>query len=287
VASEVELSVEFRVLGRVEAWVDDHKVDLGPAESAKARCVLVVLLRSPGSLVSADALSYRVWDDPPPGPATRYKYVGWLRSALSPYGVALTSTPEGYVLHVKPDQVDLHRFRRLVTEAHESLRTGTASRAATLLDEALQLWRGPALAGLSGSWAALFRDQLEGERKAASVLRAYADLERGRAGELIAELAEWECENPTDEVITGLRMLALYRCGRRDEALTCYRRAQGRIRSAFDADPGPELQKLARHIQAGDPVPPTGALGADGPRGHGRTRGDRGDFGARRHRRNR
>src|SRR4051812_49277658 len=64
--------MEFCVLGPVEAWADGERIRLGPA---KVRCVLAVLLRTPGVLVTTEALVDRVWDEHPPGPSVRYKYV--------------------------------------------------------------------------------------------------------------------------------------------------------------------------------------------------------------------
>lgn len=85
--------MEFCVLGPVEAWAGGERVALGPA---KVRCVLAVLLRTPGVLVTTEALVDRVWDEHPPGASVRYKYVGLLRAALQPHGVDLLSTGGGY-----------------------------------------------------------------------------------------------------------------------------------------------------------------------------------------------
>ena len=76
--------MQYRLLGPVEVWDGDRRVDLGRAESAKARCVLAALLRDPGELVTSETLAERVWGDNLPGSAVRYKYVGWLRAALAP-----------------------------------------------------------------------------------------------------------------------------------------------------------------------------------------------------------
>src|SRR5205809_637094 len=63
-----------------------------------------------------------------------------LRKAL---GRELVRTREpGYVLDIEPEQVDLHRFERLVAQASEG---GDAELRSELLREALTLWRGPPL----------------------------------------------------------------------------------------------------------------------------------------------
>jgi DNA-binding SARP family transcriptional activator len=260
--------LDFRLLGPVGLWADDQRIGLGPTESAKARCLLAVLLRTPGMLVTTDALVDRVWGDRPPGPAVRYKYVGWLRSALAPYGVALTSRDEGYTLEIDPESVDLHRFRRLHTAARRSLDTpgmGTAA-GSGLLDEALGLWRGPAMAGVSGTWAQSFRDQLELERRDARALWARCELAAGRHEAAVERLADWESEYPADEEIVALRMLALYRHGARTQALDCYDGARQRLRDLVGAQPGADLRTMWRRIRDGDP---TLAAAADGEVSHG------------------
>jgi DNA-binding SARP family transcriptional activator len=241
--------MEFCVLGPVEAWAGGERVALGPA---KVRCVLAVLLRTPGVLVTTEALVDRVWDEHPPGPSVRYKYVGFLRAALQPHGVDLLSTGGGYLLDVDAEQVDLHRFRRLTASARTALARGSLAEAARLLGEGLRLWRGSAVTGLSGSWAELFRSQLEFERRDARLRFACTVLDVGRPSEALEQLTEWEDDYPADEQIIALRMVALYRCGRSTEAVACYQRADRRLRAKFGAGPGPNLRTLFHRIQDRD-----------------------------------
>jgi DNA-binding SARP family transcriptional activator len=253
------MGTEFNLLGEVQVRVDDRAVELAPAHSPKVLCILAVLLRTPGSVVSADSLSDRVWGERLPNPATRYKYVGWLRSALAPHGVPLRNVGGGYMLSVDSSQVDLHRFRALVLAAQRGSRTSEEISALTW--SALSLWRGTALSGLSGSWAELFRDQLERERRDAAVLWAGAEIDLGRHAHVLDQLAEWEAEWPADEEIVALRMLALYRSGKWAWALTCYQRAAERISRRLDMRTGHQLHDLYQRIQARDH-----ALAADGAR---------------------
>jgi DNA-binding SARP family transcriptional activator/Tfp pilus assembly protein PilF len=246
--------VDFRLLGRVEIRIDGQKVDLGPAESPRVRCILAVLLRTPAALVSTEAVISRVWGDSPPGAAVRYKYIGWLRAALAPLGVPLIQRDNGYLLDVSPELVDLHRFRRLAVEAGHARTAGQGAQAVTLLRRALGLWDGQPLAGLGGSWVDLFREQLERERRDAIVAYARASLDLGQHGALAGELAGWQAEYPTDETITELHMLALYRDGQQRLALGCYERARERIRAELAAEPGPALTKLYERVQARDPA---------------------------------
>jgi DNA-binding SARP family transcriptional activator len=241
--------LEFRLLGPVEVWAGNGRVALGRAESAKTRCMLAVLLRTPGALVSTDALIERVWGEQLPGSAVRYKYIGWLRSALAPYGVSLDHQDAGYVLNVDAEQVDLHRFRRLVGQARDA---DEPDKACRVLDEALGLWRGAALAGLSGTWNELFRSQLERERRAARILQARCALKSGAMAQALEWLDEWEADYPTDEEIIGLRVTALHRSGQHTDAQACYLRACRRLRDMLGVSPGSELLALHRRLQGRD-----------------------------------
>ncbi|MZE51676.1 hypothetical protein GTY86_10205, partial [Streptomyces sp. SID5770] len=101
--------------------------------------------------VGPGALIAQVWADADPADgqdrtAALQALVGRLRRALGREAVA--SEPGGYRLAADRDDVDLYRFERLAAEGAAALAVGDAGRAAVLLDEALGLWRGPALADL-------------------------------------------------------------------------------------------------------------------------------------------
>ncbi len=104
--------MDFRLLGPVEAWHDGERRP-GAGRPAKVRCLLAVLLyaRFGGQRGCAHRTGL---GRPATGREVRYKYVGWPRGALAPYGIDLVSRDDGYLLDVEPTQVDLHRFRRLV-----------------------------------------------------------------------------------------------------------------------------------------------------------------------------
>jgi hypothetical protein len=58
----------------------------------------------------------------------------------------LTTRSPGYVIRVEPDELDLHRFERLVDEGRSLLARGLAADPSERLRDALSLWRGSALA---------------------------------------------------------------------------------------------------------------------------------------------
>jgi predicted ATPase/DNA-binding SARP family transcriptional activator len=126
--------------------------------------------------------------------------------------------------------------------------------AADLLRGALDLWRGPALDGLRCAALESAARGLDERRLACLERRIELDLALGRHAELIAELAALAGEHPTREGLIRLRMLALYRSGRRLEALDLYQTTRVRLVERTGLDPHPDLDRLHRAILAGDPA---------------------------------
>jgi DNA-binding SARP family transcriptional activator len=219
--------MEFGILGPLE--VRDGS---GPVRvpGVKERALLVDLLVHAGQVVSADRLIEDLWDDTPPGkPANALQgRVSGLRRALGPGGSKLVVTsPPGYRLAVEPGWVDAARFEGLIAQA-TALTATEPSRAAPLLQEALGLWRGPALAEFADRpWALAAAARLEELRLGALESLAEVRLaagDPGGLGGLVGELEGLVAAHPTRERLRGLLMVALYRSGRQADALGCIRR---------------------------------------------------------------
>jgi DNA-binding SARP family transcriptional activator len=240
------MDVEFRILGPLEVRRDDRPV---PVAGAKERALLAILVLHANEPVTTDRLVDQLWGDAPPATARKSLQVrvAALRRVL-PEGVLLTRGGS-YVLQVGRDQLDLHRFERLVAEGTQSLADGDPAAAAATLREALALWRGPALADLADegfSEPAVAR--LEELRLNALEHRIEAELALGRHAQLIGELTELVAEHPLRERLRGQLMLALYRDGRQAEALDLYRRTRDTFADELGIEPGPALQDLQRAV---------------------------------------
>ena len=244
--------MEFRILGPLEVRDGGSEVALG---GPRPRALLAALLLHPNEVVPAERLVDELWGEDSPdraGAALRVN-VSRLRKAL-PQDVLATRAP-GYVIRVKPDGLDLHRFERLVDEGRSLLARGLAGEASNRLREALALWRGPALADFAyESFAQAAIARLEEIRLAATELRIDADLALGRHDELVGELEALVAEHPLRERLRGCLMTALYRSGRQAEALDAYQEARRALVDELGIDPSPALQELARAILRQDPV---------------------------------
>jgi DNA-binding SARP family transcriptional activator len=151
--------------------------------------------------------------------------------------------------------VDLHRFRRLISEASSPGRVDTERVA--LLRAALDLWRGAALTDISSDWLARMRDSWIKERLDAVALWADGAVRLGRPNEVIGVVRELVAEFPLVEQLTAALMRALAAAGRETEALELFAVTRSRVAEELGADPGQELRAVHEAVLQGriDGVP--------------------------------
>ena len=245
--------MEFRLLGPVEALRDGSRLALG---GAKPRALLALLLLHANEPVSRDRLIEALWGDRPPGTADHSLdvQISRLRKAFEPDELLLTR-PGGYVLEVEPEQVDVHRFERLLEEGRRANADGKPAEALEALEAALALWRGGALADLEyETFARPEIDRLEELRLVATEERIDAELALGRQGPVIPELEALVSKHPLRERLRGQLMLALYRSGRQAEALRVYGDTRKRLVDDLGIEPGQALKELEQAILRQDPA---------------------------------
>lgn len=249
--------MEFKLLGPVEVRQDAMQIPLPARE--KERCLLAALLISAGQLLSKETLVSCVWGDdfPQIAEGTFRSYLTHVKRVIDAAGgqAELISRDGGYQLRVPADCVDLSRFRRFVHQSDVAVRSGNPEQAVASLYKAEALWRGPALAGLSGSWAAAVRVGLEDERRNCTLKRVGLELSLGRHAELLSELRRLRLRYPDDEICAGQEMVALYRCGRQLDALGVFRQMRNHL-IEDGLEPGPELVGLHQRILARDLAKP-------------------------------
>jgi DNA-binding SARP family transcriptional activator len=240
--------VQFRVLGPLEVTAAGRPLALG---GRKQRTVLALLLLNANELVPRERLIDAVWGEEPPAEAgaSLRVYVARLRRLLGPDGnggPSLETIANGYVLRVDPERVDLERFRRLVASGQHT--------------QALELWRGPALADLADEeWARRESAGLEELRLNALEERLDGDLAAGRDSELVPELEALVAEHPHRERFAAQLMLALYRGGRQPEALAAYAGLRRTLHDQFGLEPTHSLRELERKILGQDQALDLGA----------------------------
>jgi len=248
--------VEFRVLGPLEVTADGQSLRLA---GVRTRAVLVMLVMHANQVVSSDRLIEELWPGQPAEKATDSLQVrlSELRRALRSAGEGgrLVTRPPGYLLRIGPGELDVPRFEQLAAEGAAALAAGDGAAAARYLDQALGLWRGPALADFDTVPSARAEAaRLEEQRLAALESRAEALLACGRHRDLIAELETLTAAHPLRERFWSQRMLALYRAGRQADALRAYRELREILVAELGIEPGPELRELHARILRQDPA---------------------------------
>jgi DNA-binding SARP family transcriptional activator/tetratricopeptide (TPR) repeat protein len=261
--------VGLQLLGPVRVCCNGTVINVGVR---KQRFVLAVLALEVNRLVAVDRLIDLLWPDHPPTSARGIVqgHISGLRAVLTTaaavqgnrHGVSLRREGPGYLLACDPQNIDAHRFTDLVGRAADEPDPG---RRLGLLDEALGLWRGTALADAAPEPARgrLCR-YLDETRLTAIEYRLDALVELGCYDQAIGELTRLVGEQPDRHRITELLMTALHRTGRSGEALTVYLETKRRLADDLGLDPPVPLQRLQLAILRNDPAPPARA-GAPAP----------------------
>jgi tetratricopeptide (TPR) repeat protein/DNA-binding SARP family transcriptional activator len=245
--------MDLKLLGPLEIVPQIRGAEL---RRAKEHSILAVLALAPGQAVATETLITRVWDDDAPSDTvkrTMRTYVRNVKGAVAAAGGArVESVRGGYALRIDRENVDVHRFRRLVRQAEAISGRGDTERAVSLLREAEGLWRDQALAGLPGRWIESIRHGLHEERRLATERRVAHELSLGLDAELISELWRLAGQHPLDETWVGYQMQVLYRTGREVDALALYQQDYKR-RVQVGLGPSPDLAALEARILGRDP----------------------------------
>ncbi|HEY1332516.1 MAG TPA: BTAD domain-containing putative transcriptional regulator [Actinomycetota bacterium] len=255
------MGLDFRILGPLEVHRDDEVLSLGPP---KQRALLAILLLNPGRPVSADLLADLLWGEELPDSSANLiqGYVSGLRKALGGGDGPLGTVKPGYVLRASAEDIDAGRFESMTSSARARM-AEDPEEARSVLKEALELWRGPALADFTfDSFAQSEIGRLEAMHQLAVEDRIQCDLALGHHAEAVGELEKLVAAHPVRERLRGLLMLALFRSGRQAEALAVYREGRQALADELGIDPGLPLQRLEQQILRQDPVLYDGDPGA-------------------------
>jgi DNA-binding SARP family transcriptional activator/tetratricopeptide (TPR) repeat protein len=257
-AGRVNTEMRFAVLGPVEVTVDGRALSIGGPQQ---RALLAALLLDAGRVVSVDRLVECLWGDRPPAAARTLLQgcVAGLRRALGSGrtldpGRRLVTRAPGYRLDVHPGELDLDRFEQLVAEADRAAADGRRAaheRSAALFGEALAVWRGPALDGLTSGTCQADVVRLTERRLEVLERRVDIDLRLGRHAALVAELESLVRAHPLRERLWGQLMLALHGADRQADALAAYRRSRQILVDQLGVEPGARLRRLHAAILSG------------------------------------
>lgn len=252
--------MHFCVLGPLS--VVDKGIDRTPS-APKQRQMLALLLMNANHVVSMSQFVEELWEYSPPSSAVAavHTYVMQLRRTLGGRAAGEAAGPgrictrdQGYVLRVEPGELDLDLYEEEVRAARNSLDSGALDRGVLELCAAQRRWSGQILVDvptgplLHAAIAVVERNRLDAVGR-----RIRADLDLGRHHGLIGELSSLAHEYAADEDLAAQLMLALYRSGRRVDALAVFHRLRRALRDEHGATPSHRIQQLNTDILSAHP----------------------------------
>src|SRR4051794_24096158 len=182
------MALSIRLLGTLDADIDGQPIDLGGPRQGS---VLALLLVARGEVVSVDRLIDDLWrgEPPPRAMGALQAYVSNLRRVLEPDRAPRTpsqhliSAAPGYAVRFGGSAVDAWQFEDLVRAARD---TASPVQALAILEQALALWRGDALAEFAVEpWAAPEAARLDELRLVARERLVDTQIRAGRAAEAV------------------------------------------------------------------------------------------------------
>jgi DNA-binding SARP family transcriptional activator len=251
----------FLMLGPMEIHTDSRT---SRPRGTMLPTLLAALLSSGDKLVSTEALIEELWGATPPNKVDNalQAHISRARRMLGRVErgggeCRLTTVGAGYRLNVDWTELDAASFQRTLDLVRRRLAIDEDELEQTVaeLRSALTLWRGPVFGGLAGGpicQAAVTR--YEETRTTMQELLYDYELRLGGHARIIPELTELLTQNPLQEHLCSLLMVALYRSGRQVEALEVFRQFRRRLDEEFGMMPSPVLRRYEEAILSHDPV---------------------------------
>ncbi|GLZ36616.1 AfsR/SARP family transcriptional regulator [Actinokineospora sp. NBRC 105648] len=246
--------MRFNTLGPLEVLHNGQYIN---PTAPKACNTLALLLCRANEVVEIPALIDELWSDNPPRSAvtTTQTYIYQLRKMLGRAlgddadGPRLVTRAPGYRLRIDEDLIDARVFERRAREGKRLLAAGRAAEASRRLQEALDLWRGPALADVrTGRVLEAHVVRLEETQLGTLQLRVQADMQLGRFRELVPELRSLVAAHPLNEWLHAQLIKCLSHSGRRGEALQAYQALRVVLDEELGLAPSLPLQRLQQNV---------------------------------------
>ncbi|MEY9992099.1 DNA-binding SARP family transcriptional activator [Streptomyces sp. V4I8] len=243
--------MRYELLGSLRVVTEDGSRFI---TARKTATLLATLLVRADQIVPRELLITELWGSSPPrrADAALHVYISQLRKFLSRPGERdspIATRPPGYLLRTDGDELDVREFQRLVETGRAHAHAGRHDQAAAALEQALAVWRGPVPDDLrDGPVVADFATWIEELYLECAELLVTSHLALGRHHEPVARLRTLISRHPLHEVLYRHLMLALYRGGRRGEALAVYAMAQETLSAELGLEPCAALRELRHSI---------------------------------------
>lgn len=241
-----------------------------PIPAGRGLEILATLAASCPSKVSSERLARFAWHERSNvSPNAVYTAVSRLRQYLTENQVdgLVGNDSDGYFLNIEPANIDLVGF---LNEGAEVLRQSRPAEAE--LRAVLDRWQ-PIAFEVSKNPLVVHRvhqlHELRAQLSEALVVALIRSARYDAAAFLCRDLLS---DDPWRESVWASLMVALYRAGRPNDALSAFADARQRLRSELGLDPGPGLRKLEMMVLTHDPAltrsdPPSVDLSLQSPPG--------------------
>ncbi len=236
------------------------ETDYRSVSSKKLQVILGTLSISVASPVSSEQLTDELWPEKPLANSRNALQAGIvrLRKLLSqcadePGAEVLETVAGGYQLNGSLVTTDAARFHALARKGTAELSTDPESAVETL-QEALRLWRGPALFDVDGPSCRTEAAALEELRLRVREDIIAAKVSLGSHRDVVSELRQLTIKYPEHEGFCEQLMTVLCREGRQSEALRLYFDTRKRLVTELGVEPGRPLYTLYQKIVSREPV---------------------------------
>ncbi len=247
-------SLRLQILGPLRLWRGGAELDPGPRQQAY---LLALLVACEGRPISMTELTELIWDDEAPASALNViqKHVGALRRLLEPQltardvGTYLHRRGNSYVFTAHPGMLDLLAFRNGIAAAKAAQARDHHDEALDHYVRALNLWVGPAAAGLNHGPAAMpIFAAVDAEFYDACVDAAELAVSERRPEEVLPALQLAASMAPVHEPVQAGLITALGAAGRQAEALSMVRNVRGRLAADLGVAAGPAVEAAHRQV---------------------------------------
>lgn len=245
--------MRYEILGSVAIRDGERSADV-PAR--KVEMLLILLLSRANRMVHKDEVITEIWGEDVPRRAVDavYVYISQLRKILDYVGGLsdrIVTKNAGYLLRVEEGELDASLFLKCTDHGRAHARENNLPDAACWFDRARHCWRGPLRWGDDcgpslRAFAAYLNESHLGVIESSNEI----SLRLGRHQELISDLYTLVAEHPLREIFYSQLMMALYRSGRRADALNVYLAARKILLDQLGLDPCRQLRELQQAILA-------------------------------------
>jgi SARP family transcriptional regulator, regulator of embCAB operon len=256
------IDIQVQILGPLMVSCAGNEID---SIARKPRQLLALLLLNHSRVVPMTTLIDELWEGHAPKTARSAVqiYVLQLRKKLAELTGRtveavgrhmLRTARNGYEFIAELTHFDLRAFRQLRRAGMTAMADGDLTTAAEDFREALDLWRGPALADVEpGPSICAEVAGLEQSRATMLEQRIELELRVGRHREILGELTDLVSHDKFHEDLHAQFIIALYRSGYRNRALEAFHRLREDMVGSFGLEPSPKLHQYYQAVLTSDP----------------------------------